>query len=97
MFNDAPRLHQILYSNIIMSLEENNIGKILLCSTQLAANYNLWENDTNVQNILDMDKNKMCMFVKKTNPILDDVTIKCIVLSFYLNFYKMMVDEIKFV
>ena len=79
-----------------MSLEENNseinMAKILLCSTQLAANYNLWENNTNIQNTLDVDKNDMCMFIKKTHPDLDDLSIKCIVLSFYLNFYKILCD-----
>lgn len=78
--------------------EENNseidMAKILLCSTQLAANYNLWENNTNIQDTLDMEKNDMCQFMKKAHPYLDDLSIKCVVLSFYLNFYKKITETI---
>ena len=79
-------------------LEENsseiNMAKILLCSTQLAANYNSWENNTNIQDTLNIEKNDMCQFIKKTHPYLDDLSVKCIVLSFYLNFYKKITETI---
>ena len=73
---------------------EIDMAKILLCSTQLAANYKLWENNTNIQDTLDIEKNDMCQFIKKTHPYLDDLSIKCIVLSFYLNFYKKITETI---
>jgi hypothetical protein len=60
------------------------LPKILLVSTQLGANYEMWANDENITSIMDMDKNRLCKWVKFNNQYLDDKSVKCIVMSIYI-------------
>jgi hypothetical protein len=61
---------------------------ILICSTQLGANYDLWCNDEKIQEIVDLDKNFFCKFLKNNHPYLDEKSIKCIALAAMLHMYK---------
>lgn len=72
----------------VIDSSTTELAKILLCSTQLAANYDMWKDNENIQNIMDINKNSYCKFVKNTHPYLDDLSVKCIVLSFYLTLYS---------
>ena len=66
---------------------KSTLPKILLVSTQLGANYDMWANEENIQSILDMDKNKMCKWIKFNHPHLDDKSVKCIVMSMYIHLH----------
>ncbi len=61
--------------------------KITIFSTQLGLNYDLWSNNDNIENILDMQKNTFCLMMKIVYPNLDDKTIKCIVMAMYIYMY----------
>ncbi len=75
-----------------MQLFNNNANtdmtKILIYSTQLAANYESWENLNDIQSILDMKKNSMCQMLKIVHPEFDEKTIKCIILGLYIHMYS---------
>jgi hypothetical protein len=66
----------------------NEMTKILLYSTQLAANYEKWENNNEIQNVLDTNKNSLCQMIKISHPQLDEKSIKCIVLGMYINMFN---------
>lgn len=70
-----------------MAEPNNNLATILFYSTQIAANYNLWKDNENIQNVVNVNENALCMVVKQGNPTLDDVSIKSIVLAFYIVLY----------
>lgn len=61
---------------------------ILICSTQLGANYELWCDDEKIQEIVNLDKNWFCKFLKSSHPYLDVKSIKCISLAIMLHMYK---------
>lgn len=61
---------------------------VLLSSTQLAANYELWENNEKIQEIVNMEKNFFCKLLQKTHSYLDEKSIKCIVLALFIHMYK---------
>ena len=67
---------------------QGDLIRILLCSTQLAANHNLWKDNDVIQDIVDMNKNYLCTFIKYSHPYLDELSIKCIVLAFYIILYS---------
>jgi len=60
---------------------------ILMYSTQLGVHHDVWKDDENINNILDVNTNSLSMMIKHNNPNLDDVSIKCITLALYLNIY----------
>jgi hypothetical protein len=65
-----------------------NLKRILLYSTQLAANHNMWKDDKNISNIVDVNSNIFCHYIKCACPHLDDTSIKSIILAFFLVFYE---------
>lgn len=68
---------------------------VLITSTQLAANYEMWENDDKIQDILNIEKNFFCKLLKNTHTYLDDKSIKCITLAILLYMYKETVNMMK--
>ena len=64
-----------------------DMTKVLIMSTQLGANYDQWENNEEIQEILDIEKNSLCKMLKICQSQLDDKSIRCIVLAIYINMY----------
>lgn len=80
-----------MYKNIMDLLEnDNTFNNILLCSLQLGVNYNLWEDNKDIHNVLNIHKNTLAMRIKFFYPKLDEKSIKCITLAIYLYMYNEM-------
>jgi hypothetical protein len=69
-----------------------NMTKILIMSTQLGANYEQWENNEDIQSILNINENSLCKMIKIYQPQLDDKSIKCIVLAMYIFMYTEIIN-----
>jgi len=69
--------------------------RILLCSTELAAQYDTWSQYENVIEILEnSNTNKLLLIIEKNNPQLCKKAIHSIMLSFYINMY-LFINEIQ--
>jgi hypothetical protein len=74
--------------NICSNPEPNtDIAKILISATNLEEKYNNFENEE-INSILDIEKNSLCIMMKNQNLYLDDKSIKCIVLALYVHMYS---------
>jgi hypothetical protein len=74
-----------------------NMTKVLIMSTQLGANYDQWENNEDIQSILDTDKNSLCKMIKISQPQLDEKSVKCIVLAIYIYMYSEIINISNFI
>jgi hypothetical protein len=85
MFDPANPLN----TNMFASFSQNQVMiQILICSTQLGANYDLWKDMDDIQNIVNIEKNSLCKMMKSCHPYLDDKSVKCIVLSMYIYMFR---------
>jgi len=68
--------------------EQSNMMNVLMSAVQLAANYDKWENDKNLQDIVDMKKNYFCKMLKSSHSYLDEKSIKCISMAILVHMFK---------
>jgi hypothetical protein len=74
--------------NFNMSEANSSMISVLIRSTQLAANYDMWSDNETIQEIIDINKNYFCKMLKNCHPYLDDKSVKCIALSMLLHMYQ---------
>ena len=72
----------------ILTESQADCTKILEYSAKLATHYNLWEDNKNIQDMLDVKTNSLCIFIKSCNPHLDEINVKSMALAFLLVFYS---------
>ena len=58
-------------------------------------NWNVVKQDTDIMNILDMDTNKMCIFLKQTNPYQDDSFIQSYIMTMMIMMLYIVASPIR--
>lgn len=80
---------------------------VMVIATTLCNKYDEWKNDENYMKIVDLNKNSICVGLKKLYPMIEDKVTQSIALAFSFHFYftlssaynedinrKMKIDEI---
>lgn len=74
------------------NIKKEDIVQILKYAQLFAMNYHLLINDTTLQTILDIENNSLCKYIKNNNQNFDDITVKCMVLGFYVHFRSSLIS-----